>query len=108
VTAWTPSWTWSITIALVLASAGALYVRLRWHRSPRAYQAMIALAACYFVAGSLTGAWILHLATRGTSAQGPTAERPNAPGPSPLAAIADRVISRLNASLRTSDTTPPV
>jgi endonuclease YncB( thermonuclease family) len=50
-----------IVFALALVLAGALYIRLRWHRSPRAYRAMLALAACYFVAGSLVGAWVLHL-----------------------------------------------
>jgi hypothetical protein len=58
--------TWSrivIVFAAVLAGGGALYVRLRWHRSPQAYRAMFALAACYFVAGVLLGAWVMHLAT---------------------------------------------
>src|SRR5690349_5807017 len=54
---------WSILalVAVILVSGGALYIRLRWHRAPQAHQAMIALAACYFVAGSIAGAWILHL-----------------------------------------------
>ncbi len=54
---------WAATglVALALALAGGLYIRLHWRRSPQAYRAMIALAACYFVAGSITGAWILHL-----------------------------------------------
>ncbi len=49
-------------IAFALISSGGLYVRLHWRRSPQAYRAMIALAACYFVAGSIVGAWVLHLA----------------------------------------------
>jgi hypothetical protein len=48
---------------------------------------MIALAAWYFVTGSLTSAWLLHLATRGTPTKVATAERPNAQAPSPLTAI---------------------
>ena len=65
----TTPWATSALIALALALGGALYIRLRWRRSPRAYRAMIGLAACYFVAGSITGAWILHL----------TAPKPTAP-----------------------------
>jgi hypothetical protein len=63
------TWTLAIVVALALVAIGALYIRQRWSRWPRAYRAMLALAACYFVAGCLLGAWILHLA-------GP---RPNAP-----------------------------
>jgi hypothetical protein len=48
-------------VALVIGST--LYIRLRWHRSPRAYRAMLALATCYFLAGGFIGAWALHLAT---------------------------------------------
>ena len=63
------AWATSALVALALVLAGALYIRLRWRRSPQAYRAMIALAACCFVAGSITGAWILHL----------TAPKPTAP-----------------------------
>lgn len=49
-----------VVIALALVLAGALYIRLRWRRSPRAYRAMIALSAGYFVAGALATAWALH------------------------------------------------
>jgi endonuclease YncB( thermonuclease family) len=54
---------WSLVaiLAAVIIVVGALYVRLRWFRSPRAYRAMIALAACFFFAGALAGAWIMHL-----------------------------------------------
>jgi len=38
--------------ALLLVVGGALYIRWRWGRSPQAYRAMIALAICYFVAGT--------------------------------------------------------
>jgi hypothetical protein len=54
-------WATSTLVALVLALGGAFYIRLRWRRSPQAYRAMIALATCYFVAGAITGAWILDL-----------------------------------------------
>jgi endonuclease YncB( thermonuclease family) len=57
------TWTWTVVVAIALVVVGALYIRQRWHRSPQAYRAMIALAGCYFVAGSLTGAWLLHLTT---------------------------------------------
>jgi hypothetical protein len=56
-------WTSAIVVALGLVSGGALYVRLRWRRSPQAYRATIALAACYFVAGSIAGAWLIYLTT---------------------------------------------
>jgi endonuclease YncB( thermonuclease family) len=51
----------AVVLAALLAVGGAFYIRLRWHRSPRAYRAMFALAACYFVAGALGGAWVMHL-----------------------------------------------
>ena len=50
------NWRWLVLIALTLIGGGALYIRSRWRRSPQAYRAMIALAACYFVAGSIVGA----------------------------------------------------
>jgi hypothetical protein len=59
-----------VTVALVLG--GALYIRLRWRRSPQAYRAMIVLAACYFVTGSILGAWVLHFVSP-RSPQFPTA-----------------------------------
>jgi hypothetical protein len=49
-------------LAAALVAGGALYIRLRWQRSPQAYRAMLMVAACNFVAGSLVGAWALHLA----------------------------------------------
>ncbi len=57
------NWSWVVFTAFVLAVAGAAYIRLRWRRSPRAYRAMMGLAVCYFVAGAMAGAWVLHLAT---------------------------------------------
>ncbi len=55
------TWKSAIVIAAALAVVGALYIRLRWRRSPQAYHAMIGLTVCYFIAGSIVGAWILHL-----------------------------------------------
>ena len=57
------SWSSSLIVAFALLIGGAVYVRFRWRRSPQAYRAMIGLAACYFVAGSFVGAWILRLAS---------------------------------------------
>ena len=54
-------WLCTIIVAAVLLVGGALYICLGWRRSPRAYRAMFVLAACYFVAGSMVGAWVLHL-----------------------------------------------
>jgi endonuclease YncB( thermonuclease family) len=48
-------------ILAALIVGGAVYLRLRWGRSPRAYRAMIALATCYFIAGALAGAFIMRL-----------------------------------------------
>ena len=57
----TTPWATFVLIALALALGGVIYIRLRWRRSPQAYRAMISLAACYFVVGSIAGAWMLHL-----------------------------------------------
>jgi micrococcal nuclease len=56
------TWGWMVVIAFVLAIAGAIYIRLRWRRSPQAYRAMMGLAACYFLAGVLAAVWAFHLA----------------------------------------------
>lgn len=50
-----------VVIAAALIAAGALYIRLRWRRSPQAYRAMIANAVCYFAAGAILGGWFVHL-----------------------------------------------
>jgi hypothetical protein len=60
-------WSWVLVLSLSLIAGGALYVRLRWIRSPVAYKAMIAVAGCYFLAGVLVCAWVLHEFSRGTS-----------------------------------------
>jgi hypothetical protein len=56
----------SLIVAFALLIGGAVYVRFRWQRSPQAYRAMIVLAACYFVAGSIVGAWVLHFISPGS------------------------------------------
>jgi hypothetical protein len=62
---------WAAFMAAALVAGGALYMRLRWRRSPQAYRAMIALAVCYFEAGSLVSAWVMHLAGPKPSVSGP-------------------------------------
>jgi hypothetical protein len=52
-----------VLIAATLLFGGLLYIRLRWHRAPQAYQAMIGVAGCYLLAGEMLGAWVFHLAT---------------------------------------------
>src|SRR5712691_6855286 len=47
-------------VAVALVVAGGFYIHLRWSRSPQAYWAMVAIAAGYFAAGLLVGAWALH------------------------------------------------
>ena len=76
---------WAATglVALALVLAGGLYIRLHWRRSPQAYRAMIALAACHFVAGSITGAWILHLSAPKPPASSTQVAAPNAAAASP-------------------------
>jgi hypothetical protein len=55
---------WLPLAALALAAAGVLYVHFGWRRAPRARRAMFVLAAIYFVAGSILGAWVMHLVAR--------------------------------------------
>ncbi len=54
------TWKSAIIVAAVMVVLGTLYICLRWRRSPQAYRAMIWLTACYFVSGSIVGAWVLH------------------------------------------------
>jgi|SRR5208282_2120300 len=63
------TWKSAIIVAAVMVVLGTLYIHLRWRRSPQACRAMIWLTACYFVAGSIVGAWVLRL----------VAPTPNAP-----------------------------
>lgn len=75
-----PAWgEWAIILAVLLMAGGAFYIRLRWVRAPQAYRAMIALAGCYFVAGVITGAAILHLLTaKSRSPSAPVTSLPEA------------------------------
>lgn len=54
------TWNWAALLAAVMAGAGALYIHLRWRRAPQAYAAIIAIAACYSMAGAVLGAWVLR------------------------------------------------
>jgi hypothetical protein len=74
-------WSRILVVSLILIFGGALYIRRRWIRSPAAYKAMIAIAACYFVAGILVTAWALRVYQfqRGN---------PAVSGPSPTASAA--------------------
>jgi hypothetical protein len=88
------SWNWAAFFAALLVGGASLYIRLRWRRAPQAFTAMVAVAACYFVAGAIIGAWLVHLF--GPSVQRTAllpSERPSAaalpsPQPSPLASSA--------------------
>lgn len=76
----------------MLVVIGALYIRLRWRRSPRAYSAMIALSVVYFVAGALLGAWILHLAESKNPKAVTVSTKELAPAsPSPMSASSHEV-----------------
>jgi len=94
------------TLAAVFAAiaSGGLYVRLRWYRSPRAYRAMYALAGCYFIAGALTAAWVMHLTTpkRVESVTPSAATVPSIPAPvaSAVAAVAIRQPTHSTTSRR--------
>ncbi len=70
------TWTWIVVVALALVVGAALYIRLRWRRAPQAHRAMMVLAACYFLAGSLVGAWVLHLMEPSPSAPVASASAP--------------------------------
>jgi len=70
------SWACAIVTAATLIAGGGLYIRARWRRSPQAYRAMVALAVCYFVAGSILGAWVLHLTVSPKASPPATAASP--------------------------------
>ena len=84
----------SLIVAFALLIGGAVYVRFRWQRSPQAYRAMIVLAACYFVAGSIVGAWVLHFISPG-SPQVVTAS-PSIAVPAPATSAAGRPLNPQN------------
>ncbi len=48
-------------LAFCLGVGIAIYIRLRWKRSPQAYRAMMAVAFSSFISGGLLGAWIVSL-----------------------------------------------
>ena len=92
----------NVTLAAALVIAGAIYIRLRWHRSPRAYWAMIALSTGYFIAGALAAAWILHLASpRHTETQSTSANvtAPVSSAPTTEASEAASPQSRFSANV---------
>ena len=64
----------TVFAAVALAVIGMLYVHLRWRRAPQAYRAIQAIAACYFVAGSLVGTWALRLVGPGPTITPPRAD----------------------------------
>ena len=71
------TWGTAVAIAALLIAGGALYIRLRWRRSPQPYRAMVSVAAAYAVAGALLGVWVLHVlappaAKQGTETPAPT------------------------------------
>jgi hypothetical protein len=75
----------SLVIALTLVVVGALYIRLRWQRSPSAYSAMIVLSVGYFVAGALVMRSALHIYTPGpTTAKTPAGSMPNVESTTPV------------------------
>ena len=79
----------ALLLAVSMMLGGALYIRLRWRRSPRALKAMTGLAVCYLTAGVLLGGWVFHVvAPYRTSAVAvpPAAENSNVA--KPLAATA--------------------
>lgn len=80
------AWNLSILTAVVLVAAGGLYVHFRWKRSPQAWRAMTGVAVCYFLAGSITGAWIMHLTpgNRENRGQGPEQSSANTATPMPV------------------------
>lgn len=99
-------WKSAIVIAAVLAVVGALYIRLRWRRSPQAYRAMLGLAACYFVAGSIVGAWVLHLVSPKPSAPIAEIATPGAGVPIPGAGVPSPAVVPLAPTLEGGSSAP--
>ncbi len=91
----------AIILAFALVVAGALYIRLRWRRSPHAYRAMIALAVGYFIAGALADGWILDLAfSRHAKTQSASANVTPAASTPPIAASeAANPLSKFSANV---------
>lgn len=78
-----------------------MYVQFRWKRSPQAWRAMMGLAASYFLAGTITGGWIVHLAAGGPGNAGKGADQPLAStaAPTPLAPKFRETPAALNSSV---------
>ena len=81
------TWQSPILIAVLLVAGGALYIRLRWRRSPQAYRAMIAIAAGYGIAGVLIGVWAMHfISPENDHPDAPRVSAASTPAPAPAAA----------------------
>jgi len=89
-------WPSALIAAAALILGGGVYIRLRWKRAPQAYRAMIGLAACYLVAGSLLGAWVVHLATPRLTAIPTTATIIATPAASSASSATARPVNPLN------------
>jgi endonuclease YncB( thermonuclease family) len=98
------SWTSSLIVAFALLIAGAIYVRFRWWRVPQAYRAMIGLAACYFVAGSIFGAWALHFVSPSPPQVATPSSSIAAPAPAASVAIPPNTFSAKVVSITDDDT----
>ena len=98
------SWVSSLIVAFALLIGGAVYVRFRWHRSPQAYRAMIGLAACYFVAGSILGAWVLHFVSLRTPQVAMTTPSIAAPALAASAAAPPNMFSAKVTNITDGDT----
>jgi len=77
----------ALAVAVALIIIGALYIHVRWRRSPQAYRAMIVLAGCYLIAGGLLGACAVHvMASRPSEvSKPPGTATPNVSGSAPSA-----------------------
>jgi hypothetical protein len=104
------TWMRAIVVGLGLVVAGALYIRLRWHRSPQAYRAMLVVAAYYFVAGAMVGAWMLSLTGPRASVSVPEVASPGADVGSPSAFASPVALAPMINPDRTgdSDTAAPL
>src|SRR5713101_5759996 len=98
------SWTSSLIVAFALLIAVAIYVRFRWWRVPQAYRAMIGLAACYFVAGSIFGAWALHFVSPSPPQVATPSSSIAAPAPAASVAIPPNTFSAKVVSITDGDT----
>lgn len=95
------TWNVSILAALAFVTVGALYVHLRWRRSPQARRAMVGLAVTYFLAGVVTGGWVVHLIAgrTGQAEQGRGRPLVSAATPTTLATPLNKNSTVLNSSV---------